>query len=104
MSIDTTRLSEVITGCGGKLTTCSRMSTLVLTRSMNGISRLNPGESVRWYLHSRSNTSIPPHHGGSALDLDNADPFADGVALGHVIRAGQPGLAFDLYIPVSAAH
>src|SRR3954468_7775274 len=58
VSIETTRLSDVITGCGGKLTTCSRMSTLVRTASTNGTSRLSPGFSVRWYLPSRSTTSI----------------------------------------------
>src|SRR5262249_12516948 len=56
--IDTTRLSEVMTGCGAKLTTCSRMSTLERTRSTKGTSTLKPGVRVRWYLPSRSTTSI----------------------------------------------
>src|SRR5947199_7720479 len=56
--MDTTRLSDVITGWGGKLTTCSRMSTLVRTASRNGMSRFRPGFRVRWYLPSRSTTSI----------------------------------------------
>src|SRR4051812_38974368 len=34
------------------------MSTLVRTASTNGTSRLSPGFSVRWYLPSRSTTSI----------------------------------------------
>ena len=46
----------VITGCGGKETTCSRMSTSGRTRSMNGTRMLRPGESVLWYLPSRSTT------------------------------------------------
>src|SRR6266508_7034640 len=128
--MDTTRLSEVITGCGRKLTTCSRMSTLVRTASMNGISRFSPGVSVRWYLPSRSttsirccgttrtdrtnvtttkrantaanvmrktsSTSIPPHQGGSALDLNDPDPFSDRIGLAHVVRPGEPGFTLDL--------
>src|SRR6185503_14625735 len=54
--IETTRLSDVITGCGGKLTTCSRMSTLARTASTNGTRKFRPGVSVRWYLPSRSTT------------------------------------------------
>ena len=58
VSIDTTRLSDVITGCGGKLTTCSRISTLVRTASTNGTNRFRPGFKVRLYLPRRSTTSI----------------------------------------------
>jgi hypothetical protein len=58
VSIETTRLSEVITGCGGKLTTCSRMSTLDRTASISGTRRLNPGVSVFWYRPSRSTTNM----------------------------------------------
>ena len=56
MSIETTRLSSVITGCGGKDTTCSRMSMSGRTRSMNGMRMFSPGSSVLWYLPSRSTT------------------------------------------------
>ncbi len=44
----TTRLSSVITGWGGKLTTCSRRSISGFTRSMNGMTIASPGLSVRW--------------------------------------------------------
>src|SRR5688572_6329300 len=52
----TCRLSEVITGCGGKLMTCSRRSMVARTRSTNGTSRLSPGDRVRLYRPSRSIT------------------------------------------------
>src|SRR3954453_16643011 len=52
----TCRLSEVITGCGGKEMTCSRRSMVARTRSTNGTSRASPGESVRLYRPSRSTT------------------------------------------------
>ena len=47
VSMLTTRLSEVITGCGGNDTTCSRRSTPARTRSTNGMSRCRPASSVR---------------------------------------------------------
>src|SRR3954447_13216284 len=53
----TTRLSEVITGCGAKLTTCSRRSTRARTWSTNGIRKCGPASSVREYLPSRSTIS-----------------------------------------------
>src|SRR4051812_13464277 len=56
--METTRLSEVITGCGGKGTTCSRMSTLARTRATYGIRMLSPGLRVRWNRPNRSTTSI----------------------------------------------
>jgi hypothetical protein len=46
-SMLTTRLSSVITGCGGKETTCSRMSISGRSRSMNGITIVRPASSVR---------------------------------------------------------
>ena len=54
--METTRLSSVITGCGGKETTCSRRSSSGSSRSTNGIRMVRPGLSVRWYLPSRSTT------------------------------------------------
>jgi hypothetical protein len=47
VSMPTTRLSSVITGWGGNETTCSRRSMSGLSRSMNGMSTLSPGFSVR---------------------------------------------------------
>ena len=47
VSMFTTRLSSVITGCGGKETTCSRRSTSGRRRSTNGTSSASPGSSVR---------------------------------------------------------
>jgi hypothetical protein len=47
VSMPTTRLSSVITGCGGNETTCSRRSISGFTRSMNGTIRVSPGSSVR---------------------------------------------------------
>ena len=55
-SMPTTRLSLVMTACGGKPTTCSRMSILLRTWSTTGTSRWMPGSSVRLYLPSRSMT------------------------------------------------
>ena len=46
-SIATVRLSDVITGCGGKLTTCSRRSISGRIRSTNGTSTATPGPWVR---------------------------------------------------------
>ncbi len=46
-SIETVRLSSVITGCGGNETTCSRRSISGLTRSMYGTTSANPASSVR---------------------------------------------------------
>src|SRR3954471_17009041 len=56
VSMPTTRLSSVITGCGGKETTCSRRSISGLTRSTNGTISARPGSSVRWKRPSRSTT------------------------------------------------
>jgi len=53
-SIETTRLSSVITGCGLNDTTCSRRSISGRSRSMNGTTIASPGESVRWKRPSRS--------------------------------------------------
>jgi hypothetical protein len=47
VSMPTTRLSSVITGCGGNATTCSRRSISGLTRSMNGTISVSPASSVR---------------------------------------------------------
>src|SRR3954454_2252380 len=54
VSIPTTRLSSVITGCGGNETTCSRRSSSGLTRSTNGTISGSPGGSVRAARPSRS--------------------------------------------------
>src|SRR5919204_1091996 len=56
VSMLTTRLSSVITGCGSNETTCSRRSTMSRMRSMNGTTIVNPGLSVRLYRPSRSTT------------------------------------------------
>ena len=48
VSMPTTRLSAVITGCGGKETTCSRRSIIGRSRSTNGTRIVSPGVSVRW--------------------------------------------------------
>src|SRR5271168_2682337 len=50
----TTRLSRVMTGCGGKLTTCSRRSMSGRSRSTNGVTTFRPACSVRWYRPNRS--------------------------------------------------
>ncbi len=62
VSMLTIRLSLVMTGCGGKLTTCSRRSISGRSRSMNGIIMLRPACSVRWYRPKRS--TIPPAPAG----------------------------------------
>ena len=56
-SMLTTRLSSVITGCGGKETTCSRRSISGLMRSTNGTTSARPGVRVREYRPSRSTTA-----------------------------------------------
>src|SRR3954469_10106705 len=56
VSMPTTRLSSVITGCGGNETTCSRRSISGLTRSTNGTINASPGSSVRWKRPRRSTT------------------------------------------------
>src|SRR3954454_3710306 len=67
VSIETTRLSSVITGCGGKETTCSRMSITYRTRSTNGVTTLRPGCSVARYLPNRS--TIPARAWGTILTV-----------------------------------
>ena len=47
VSMLTTRLSSVITGCGGNETTCSRRSISGRSRSTNGTTSARPGVSVR---------------------------------------------------------
>jgi hypothetical protein len=47
VSMLTTRLSEVITGCGGNETTCSRRSTTARGRSTNGTRKCRPASRVR---------------------------------------------------------
>ncbi|PQM44894.1 hypothetical protein C1Y40_04941 [Mycobacterium talmoniae] len=47
VSIESVRLSSVITGCGGKDTTRSRRSTRARTRSMNGTSSVSCPLTVR---------------------------------------------------------
>src|SRR5664279_524243 len=54
VSMETTRLSSVITGCGGKDTTCSRRSIMYLTLSTNGTTMFSPAGRVPLYLPNRS--------------------------------------------------
>src|SRR6266702_1828717 len=54
VSMLTTRLSWVMTGCGGKLTTCSRRSRSGSSRSTNGVTMFSPACRVRWYRPNRS--------------------------------------------------
>src|SRR3954470_10465479 len=70
VSIPTTRLSSVITGCGGKETTCSRRSSSGLTRSTNGTISVRPGSSVREERPSRS--TIPARACGTIRTPDAA--------------------------------
>src|ERR671935_2568089 len=56
VSMLTTRLSSVITGCGSKDTTCSRRSTISRMRSMKGTPTGRPGLSSRLSRPSRSTT------------------------------------------------
>ena len=65
----TTRLSLVMTGCGGKLTTCSRRSISGRSRSMNGITMFRPACSVRWY---RPNRSTMPARACGTMRTDRA--------------------------------
>src|SRR5579862_4202919 len=53
-SIETTRLSSVITGCGLNETTCSRRSISGRRRSTNGTTIARPGVRIRWKRPSRS--------------------------------------------------
>src|SRR3954453_5393399 len=54
VSIDTTRLSSVMTGCGGNDTTCSRRSIMYRTRSTNGTTTLRPAGRLALYFPNRS--------------------------------------------------
>src|SRR3954453_9426965 len=56
VSMPTTRLSSVMTGCGGNETTCSRRSIRGFKRSTNGMISASPGSSVRWKRPRRSTT------------------------------------------------
>src|SRR3954451_21111978 len=56
-SMATVRLSDVMTGCGGKLTTCSRRSINGRMRSTNGTRIVSPGVAVRTYRPNRSTTA-----------------------------------------------
>ncbi len=57
VSIDTVRLSCVITGCGGNDTTCSRRSTFARTLSRKGTRKFNPGDATVRNRPSRSTTA-----------------------------------------------
>src|SRR5699024_11591149 len=57
VSIETVRLSSVITDCGGKETTCSRRSIRDRTRSRNGTRKFSPGAATERNLPSRSTTA-----------------------------------------------
>src|SRR3954470_13843349 len=57
VSMPTTRLSSVMTGCGGKETTCSRRSISGLTRATKGTISVSPGS--RWREWRRSGSTIP---------------------------------------------
>ncbi len=46
VSIETVRLSCVMTGCGGNDTTCSRRSTRARTLSRNGTRKFSPGPAT----------------------------------------------------------
>ena len=54
VSMLTTRLSSVITGCPRNATTCSRRSMSGLTRSTMGTMKFIPGSSVLRYRPNRS--------------------------------------------------
>src|SRR3954453_18690667 len=54
VSMATTRLSSVITGCGGNDTTCSRRSISGFTRAPKGTISVSPGSGVREWRPSRS--------------------------------------------------
>src|SRR5580765_7111039 len=56
VSMLTTTLSSVITGCGWNETTCSRRSTISRTRSTNGTTIVRPAFRVREYRPNRSTT------------------------------------------------
>ncbi len=57
VSMDTVRLSSVITGCGGNETTCSRRSIRALIRSRNGTSQTSPALGALLNRPSRSMTA-----------------------------------------------
>ena len=56
VSICIVTLSLVITGCGGKSTTCSFRETFLEMRSMNGILMCRPVCHVSLYVPRRSTT------------------------------------------------
>src|ERR671919_55958 len=74
-----TRLSSVMTGCGGKEKTCSRRAISGLTRAKEGTARARAGSRGRW-----------------------EGPRLEGLVL--VERAGAPDLAADLDLAAAPVH
>src|SRR5699024_1062942 len=60
VSMATVKLSSVMAACGGSVTIRSRVSTLSRTRSMNGMTKLRPPDSVRVYRPRRSMMAASP--------------------------------------------
>src|SRR5919109_281067 len=100
VSMLTTRLSSVITGWGGKETTCSRRSISGLTRSTISTTTATTMSAIRpamVYL-------LVGHEGGGSLDLEYVDAGAlreHGVL---VVGAGAPHLAADLHLAAVRVH
>ena len=90
----TTRLSDVMTGCGGKDTTCSRRSTPARTRSTNGMSRCRPASRVRLYRpepldDERDRLRHDPHRPHQGDDDEQQQQPQDEVADDRADRGGR---------------
>src|SRR5487761_2208198 len=98
VSMLTTKLSSVITGCGGKETTFSRRSTSGLTRSIPGIIKFSPGTRVRWYLPSLS--TIPARAWGIILIAETTMTIAITISTIRAILAAD--MKFSLFVCIGS--
>src|SRR6266576_1596749 len=116
VSMLTTRLSSVITGCGWKETTCSRRSMISRSRSTTPARACGTILIVRDKViktkAATTNTTIRAtienplfeYERGRALDLRNFDTCAGVERLPLEVRAGRPFLAADPYSPAVCVH
>src|SRR6476646_6648954 len=93
VSIDTTRLSSVMTGCGGKLTTCSRSTMTNRNSNASSINRAVMPSSFLLLGRSRLEGRDRVDVRRGAPDLEDLDglPRGDGEVL--VVGRRRPDLA-----------
>src|SRR5918996_1413545 len=126
-----TRLSSVITGCGGNETTCSRRSIRGFKRSAYWTTSAGAGSRGAWGMIRMPRDSVMStttattmstirvatgrpswvayeslfgYQRGGAVDLEHLDPGAGLESLVLVERAGAPDLAADLHLTAATVH